>query len=379
MNTDIYIIAGEASGDILGANLLTDILKLNPHIKFAGIGGEEMSKIKNFKSLFNIADISVMGFIEVLQNFKTIKKRFNETITDIIKHKPKIVITIDSPSFNIRVVKKVKKYLPTTKFIHYVAPQVWAWKEKRAKKIAKIFDVLLCLFPFETPYFEKYGLKCFTVGHPTVNEIYAKTTYLSEKKDKNNTLTLSFLPGSRKQVIKKLLPIYKETIEILNEKYKNLEIFIPTTISLLPFLKTKISTWKIKPTLITGKENRFKLFTNTNIAISVAGTSIFELALFNVKTIACYKMNPISFFLAKHFVKIKTISLPNIITKNNFIPELIQNNVTPKNINQEIEKFLNDKTVISNYKNNISKMQNILKQNIAQETKIAKIILNYLK
>ena len=346
MATNIYIIAGEASGDILGANLLNDILKQNPHITFTGIGGEEMSKIKNFKSLFNIMDISVMGFIEVLQNFKTIKKRFNETITDIIKHKPKIVITIDSPSFNIRVVKKVKKYLPTTKFIHYVAPQVWAWKEKRAKKIAKIFDALLCLFPFEPPYFEKYGLKSFVVGHPTVTEIYAKTTGFSEKKDKKNTLTLSFLAGSRKQVIKKLLPIYKETIEILNEKYKNLKFFFPTTISLLPFLKTKISNWKIKPTLITGKENRFKLFANTDIAISVAGTSIFELALFSVPTIACYKMNPISFFLAKHFVKIKTISLPNIITKQNFIPELIQNNLTPENIITEIEKLITDKKII---------------------------------
>ena len=379
MNTDIYIIAGEASGDILGADLLTGILKLNPQITFSGIGGEEMSKIPNFKSLFNIDDISVMGFIEVLKNFKTIKKRLNDTIKDIIKKQPKIVITIDSPSFNLRVVNKVKKFLPNTKFIHYVAPQVWAWKEKRAKKIAKTFDALLCLFPFEPPYFEKYGLKCFIVGHSTTNEIYTKKAGFLTKKLNKKHLILSFLPGTRKQVITKLLPVYKDTIELLKTKYTNIKIFIPTTKTLLPFLKNQTLKWKTKPIFITSKEKRYELFANTDIAVAVAGTSIFELALFDVPTIACYKMNPISYFIAKHFVKIKNITLPNIITDKKFIPELIQNNLTPENIITEIEKFLTDKKIISNYKNNILTMKNILNKNLTTTIQKAQIILNYLK
>ena len=379
MNTDIYIIAGEASGDILGADLLTGILKLNSNITFAGIGGEEMSKIKNFKSLFNIQDISVMGFIEVLKNLKTIKKRLNETIKDIIKKQPKIVITIDSPSFNLRVINKVKKHLPNTKFIHYVAPQVWAWKEKRAKKIAKTFNALLCLFPFEPPYFEKYGLKYFIVGHRAINEIYTKKAGFLTKKLNKKHLILSFLPGTRKQVITKLFPVYKDTIELLKTKYTNIKIFIPTTKTLLPFLKNQTLNWKTKPIFITSKEKRYELFANTDIAVAVAGTSIFELALFDVPTIACYKMNPISYFIAKHFVKIKNITLPNIITNKKFIPELIQNSLTPENIITEIKKFLTDKKIISNYKNNILNMKNILNKNLTTSTQKAQIILNYLK
>ena len=219
----IFIIAGEASGDILGADFMNSFIKKNKDVSFFGVGGEEMCKVKNFKSLFDISDIAVMGITEVLKNFFVLKKRIKQTINKILEIKPDMVITIDAPGFNMAVVKKVKPKLPNTKFVHYVAPQVWAWKEKRAQKIAKIFDYLLCFFPFEPPYFEKYGLKCFVVGHTAIQNVKGdKSNFLKNYHLTSKDIIITLLPGTRKQMAEKLLPVYSDVVDELYEKIPNL-------------------------------------------------------------------------------------------------------------------------------------------------------------
>ncbi len=379
--TDIFIIAGEASGDILGAEILKNITKIDPNIKIKGIGGEEMEKFFFFKSLFNINDISVMGFFEVIKNIFKIKKRIKQTIKEILETKPKIVLTIDSPSFNTRIIKKVKKYLPTTKFIHYVAPQVWAWKEYRAKYFAKIFDVLLCLFPFEKKYFSKYKLKCFTIGHPGINYINGnKNNFLKTYNIENNSTILSFLPGTRKQTLTKLLPIYEKVISKLKSKYTNLKILIPTTYYLKNLIKEKTKNWSILPIIITGKQNRYDSLVSSNIAIAISGTSILELAILKVPTIVVYKTSFITYLLAKLFIKIKYLSLPNIIMNKKIVPELIQTNCKAETIIQNIDLFLQDKNFIIEYKNNCELFLKTLTNNTKENPsfKASKIILKYL-
>ncbi len=379
--SDIFIIAGEASGDLLGADLLKNLKIINKNITINGIGGEEMEKLPFFKSIFNINDISIMGFTEVIKNLFTIKKRIKTTINEIIKNKPKIVITIDSPSFNIRIIKKVKKILPETKFIHYVAPQVWAWKENRAKKIAKIFDILLCLFPFEPKYFEKYGLKCFIVGHPGIINVTGNKERFFKNYNLNQTeKIISFLPGTRKQMINKLIPIYKDVVTYIKNDNLKTKILIPTTYYLKNYINKLTKSWEIKPIIITDKQNRYDAYSASNIAIAISGTSILELALLKIPTIVVYKVSYLTYLIAKLFIKLKWVSLPNIIMNKQIITELIQNNCTPKNIINEI-KNLNKENKIIKYKQDCNDLIKLLQNqnNENPSLKAAKIISKYLK
>ncbi|MDE6224351.1 MAG: lipid-A-disaccharide synthase, partial [Alphaproteobacteria bacterium] len=251
MAKKIFIIAGEVSGDILGADLMKSIIKEDKDVCFFGVGGEEMQKIKGFHSLFDIKDIAVMGIVEVLKNLKIIKVRIREVVNKIIDVNPDLVITIDSPGFNMRVIKEVRKTLPNIKALHYVAPQVWAWKEKRAKKVAKLYDYLFCFFDFEVPYFTKYGLRTFAVGHTAIKNVVGnKSRFLKKYKLKATDNIITMLPGSRVQIAKRLLPIYKEVGEKLSLKLKNLKIVIPATSTSYDFLMEEIKSWKINPLII---------------------------------------------------------------------------------------------------------------------------------
>ncbi len=355
----IFIIAGEASGDILGADLMKSIIKKNPDVVFCGVGGEEMNKIPSFKSLFNIRDIAVMGFVEVLKNLFTIKKRIKQTVQKILKFKPDVVITIDAPGFNMNVVKKVKGQLPNTKFIHYVAPQVWAWKEKRAKKIAEVFDYLLCLFPFEPAYFEKYGLKCIVVGHTAIQNIKGNPDrFLKQNNISVDDVVITLLPGTRKQMAEKLLPIYSDVVDELYNKIKNVKIVIPTTENMKYFIFNETKCWKREPIIITGKQNRYDAFLASSVALAISGTSVLELALAGTPTVVAYKISPITYCIAKRLVKIKYVSLPNIIMEREIVPEFIQGECTVPKLLNAMVKSISDKKYIEKYRKNVELLKN---------------------
>ena len=381
-NKKIFIIAGEASGDILGAGVMQSLLSKSKNISFTGIGGEEMQKIKSFKSLFDISDISVMGMVEILKRIFLIKKRIKQTIREILKTKPDMVLTIDSPGFCMQVVKKVKSKLPNTKFVHYVAPQVWAWKEKRALKISKLFDYLLCFFPFEPKYFEKYGLKCFVVGHPAIKNVKGdKKRFVSNFNISKNDVVITLLPGTREQMAEKLLPIYSDVVDDLYNKIKNLKIVIPTTENMKYFIFEKTKTWKREPIIVTGIENRYDAFFASNCVLAISGTSVLELAIANVPVVVAYKISPITYAIAKRLVKIKYVTLPNIIMGREIIPEFIQDMCTPNNLGNAILKSLTNKKYREKYFKNIA----LFNEKIGSEFKFspslkaAEAILNILK
>jgi lipid-A-disaccharide synthase len=310
----IFIIAGEVSGDVLGAKIMREM----PGVRFVGIGGKNMIDA-GLESLFPLSDLAVMGISEVLANVRTLKKRIHETINAILVEKPDIVLTIDSPGFAKSVVSGVRKrsLLHRTKFYHVVAPQVWAWGAKRAKKYAKIFDKLYAFFDFEVPYFTKYGLNTVAVGHPIADGLE------QYKKSNSNEKIITLVPGSRMSEVKKLLPIFHKTVDLLVCcGYKDYKFVIPTVETTDEYIKQNIEIWKTKP-IIVSPNQRYDVYANTYIAIVASGTVSAELAIMHIPTIVVYKMNLLTSLLAHILLKIRWASLVNILMNKTIFPELL--------------------------------------------------------
>lgn len=319
-NIKIFIIAGEVSGDILGAKIMREM----PDVDFVGIGGQNMSDC-GLKSLFPMSDLAVMGITEVLARAKTLSQRIKQTINAVLIEKPDVVLTIDSPGFAKSVVKGVRNtgVLKHTKFYHVVAPQVWAWGPRRAKKYAKIFDKLYAFFDFEVPYFTKYGLNTVAVGHPISDGL---DKYKSDgKKDK----VITFVPGSRMSEVKKLLPVFHKTIDMLVAcGYRDYKFFIPTVETTDEYIRENVKIWKNQPNIVSAKD-RYQLYANTYIAVVASGTVSAELAIMHIPTIVVYKMNPVTVMLAHVVLRIKWVSLVNILMNKTIFPELLGKKATP--------------------------------------------------
>ncbi|MBN1281642.1 MAG: lipid-A-disaccharide synthase [Alphaproteobacteria bacterium] len=329
-NIKVFIIAGEVSGDVLGAKIMREM----SNAQFIGIGGENM-QVAGLKSIFPISDLAVMGLVEVLAHAKTLTNRINQTVNAIIESKPDLVLTIDSPSFAKQVIKKFKSKTKNQKlkikFYHVVAPQVWAWGASRAKKFAGIFDRLYSFFDFEVPYFTKYGLPTIPVGHPIADG-------LNPEDIKNKEKIISLIPGSRMSEVKKLLPIFKQVAEKLGNGYK---FSIPTVETTVDYIKHEVKNWNVHPDLVPASK-RYELYAKTYIAIVASGTVSAELAIMHIPTIVVYKMNPLTTFLARIMVKTKWVSLVNILLQKTVYPELLGNEkATPENIIYQVKKLSN--------------------------------------
>ncbi len=327
----IFIIAGEVSGDVLGAQIMREV----PDAKFVGIGGENM-KCAGLKPLFPMRDLSVMGAVEVLAHARTLTRRINQTVNSIITERPDIVLTIDSPGFAKSVVSKLRKsnagrdlISQGLRFHHVVAPQVWAWRPGRAKKYAKIFDKLYAFFDFELPYFTKYGLNTVAVGHPISDGLVGKK--LKSTKEKIVTL----VPGSRMSEVKRLLPLYRDVVEKLGTKYK---YAIPTVETTRDYVEKYVRDWPVSVELV-GAEKRYDLYAKTYIAIVASGTVSAELAMMHVPAIVVYRMNPITVWLARMVIRIKWVSLVNILLKRSVYPELLGSAANVKNVTDEFKKL----------------------------------------
>ena len=325
----IFIIAGEVSGDILGAKIMREM----HGVDFVGIGGEHM-KAAGLNPIFPISDLAVMGITEVLARARTLTVRIKQTVDAIISEKPDIVLTIDSPGFAKSVVSGVRKSgkLKRIKFFHVVAPQVWAWRPKRAKKYAQIFDKLYAFFDFEVPYFTKYGLTTVAVGHPISDGL---DKYKSNTKDKIITL----VPGSRMGEVKKLLPVFHKTVDMLvNSGYKDYKFVIPTVETTDAYIRKYVQNWKTKPELIPSNE-RYQLYANTYIAVVASGTVSAELAIMHIPTIVVYKMNPLTILLAHILLRVKWASLVNILMNKTIYPELLGNKAKPDAILESLQQL----------------------------------------
>ncbi|HJD59895.1 MAG TPA: lipid-A-disaccharide synthase [Rickettsia endosymbiont of Omalisus fontisbellaquei] len=341
--TKIYFIAGEMSGDFIGGRIIQH-LKDNKEIKCIGVGGKYMEEAGGFKSLFPITSINLMGFVEILPHIFKLKKLIDKTVEDIINSKADLLITIDSPGFTYRTAKRVRKFLPKLKMIHIVAPSVWAYKEGRAVKYAKIYDCLFALLPFEPPYFTKVGLDCRYIGHPIMEqEFYSdKIALRKELKIDKNERVLCVTLGSRKGEILRHLPIFVSAIEEVSKDYKNLMIIFP--------LANPDHETIIKPFLENVQFNylfsseRLKTYAVADIALAKSGTNTLEIAASGTPMIVAYKVNILSFFIIKLLIKIKYVTLINIIADKEIIPEFIQFNCQANLISSKLQELLFNST-----------------------------------
>jgi lipid-A-disaccharide synthase len=321
--TKYFVIAGESSGDILGAGLMDSLRALDPSAQFAGVGGEEMAR-RGLRSLFDIGDIAVMGIFEVLRHYFAIRRRIRDTVGAIREYGPDVVVTIDSPGFNFRVVKAARKFC-RAKFAHYVAPSVWAWKPKRALRVARLYDALLCFFDFERKYFARHGLKTFVVGHPAIG-IGGDAGMFRKVYGEGKFLVL--LPGSRPAMARRLLPVYRDALAML-PGYRPV---VPVTATSRDFIAGAIRDWPVEPIVIEGLQERYDAFAAASAAIAISGTSVLELVLMKVPTVVAYKVSPLTYFIARMFLRIRNVSLPNIIMRRRIVPELIQGACTAKSL-----------------------------------------------
>ncbi|MBR6751848.1 MAG: lipid-A-disaccharide synthase [Alphaproteobacteria bacterium] len=335
----IFIIAGEVSGDVLGANIMRELRGVN----FVGIGGQNMCGA-GLKSIFPMSDLAVMGITEVLANARTLTRRINETIQKIIDIKPDLILTIDSPGFARSVISGLKKsnagqdlIRNGLKFYHVVAPQVWAWRPGRAKKYAKTFDKLYAFFEFEVPYFTQHGLETIAVGHPIADNIMGK---YSVKKSRGKKI-VALMPGSRLSEVKKLMPVFRKFVEMVGDKYK---FVIPTVETTDAFVRNAVANWSVQPDIISAN-NRYNLYEKTFVAVAASGTVSAELAMMGVPAIIVYRMNWLTTMIGKALVHTKWVSLVNVLLQRSVYPELLGASASAKNIFREFNRITTDDKV----------------------------------
>lgn len=342
----VYLITGEPSGDLLGSRLMRALKKqTNGAVRFYGVGGETMES-EGLKPLFDISDLAVMGIFEVIPSLPKILGHMKSIMTDIDRHKPDIIITIDSYSFSAAIHKKLKKAKCQIPHVHYVAPQVWAWKKGRAKKVAHFIDHLFCLLPHEPDYFTPYGMKATFVGHPVVEggagrgngQAFRKNYMISQK-----TLVISMLPGSRRNEINYLLPIFKEAVEKLSETHPDICVVIPTVQTVSERVKQAMKNWDIPHIVIEGETQRYDAFKASDIAVAASGTVSLELAMAGVPHLIAYKVNKLTGWIAKRLLKIKYVNLINILSDQEIIPELLQENCTSDKIKSMLDYLITHK------------------------------------
>lgn len=338
----VFLIAGEASGDQLGAGLMKSLRRLTPGpVEFSGIGGSLMAE-QGLQSLFPMQELSVMGFAEILPHLPKLLKRIKETVQAIEQSPPDVIITIDSPGFTGRVAKALRKgAIVSCPLVHYVAPTVWAYKPERAKKLAKLFDHLLVLLPFEPPYFEKEGLPTTFVGHPVLDDLEERFRQRPKAEPlASGTATLCLMAGSRKGEIRRLLPVYRKALELMGPKYPNLSLRIATTPQNEELMLKLTADWPWPGDIALGVDARYEAFYESDFAICKSGTVTLEAAKTGLPMVVTYRVNPLSALLMKYWLKVKMFNLINLMRNEMVIPELIQDRCTPPYIAEQVMELL---------------------------------------
>jgi len=320
----IYVIAGEASGDILGGRLMAQLKDKREGIRFVGIGGPKMIE-QGLESLFPMQDLSLMGLAEILPHLPRLLKRIKQTLADIESQKPQVLLTIDAPGFCFRVARKLERR--NIKLVHYVAPSVWAWKPGRAKKVAGFLDHLLTLLPFEPAYFERHGLATTFVGHSVVEGEAGHGDGEGFRKRFNidaHAPLLVLLPGSRRGEIERLLPVFCQTAQHLSAGHQGLKIIIPTLGSLKAHLAQAVKAWPIDVQIVEGDRDKFDSFAAADVALAASGTVALELAMAGTPSVIGYKVNSLTAWLLKKMIKTRYVNLINIVLGREVVPEYLQ-------------------------------------------------------
>lgn len=341
----IMLVAGEPSGDALGGQLIEGLkLLTGGDVRVVGVGGQLM-RAQGLQSLFPLDDTSVMGLREVAPRVFKILARVRQTADFAAKVKPDIAVMIDSPDFTHRVAKRIRDLDPDLKIVDYVAPQVWASRADRAKKMATYFDHVLCLLPFEVPFFAEAGLKATFVGHPVIERAPAPglgPAFRLEHAIAPEERLLVLLPGSRLSEIRFLWPIFRETLERVRAKIGPFRIALPTVPTVAPRVKALVGEWDKSVIVIDEPQEKLAAFDAADVALAASGTVSTELALAATPMVIGYRVGRLTAEIAKRYIRVPFITLINLILKRQAIPEFVQNDCTPENLSAELIRLFTD-------------------------------------
>ena len=340
----IFLVVGEPSGDALGARLMAALIRTTPRgVKFSGVGGPLMTA-QGLDSLFDYRQLAVMGLLEVLPQAPRLIRRIRDVSTAIETLNPDAVVTIDAPSFVFAVLRRLKNH--TQPRIHYVAPQVWAWRPKRAKKLKKYLDHILALFPFEPGLFENAGMSCTFVSHPVLENVATPEegqAFRTRHGIDADTLLLCALPGSRRTEVHKLKSVIAETIAQLSSRHPNMHVVIPTVSTVIEDVRT-IATAGVATTIVDNADEKSAAMAASNVAISASGTATLELACANVPAVVIYKVAWVTGMLGRWLVNVKYASIVNILADREVLPEFLQEYCKPKDIVAALDELITNDT-----------------------------------
>ncbi|MEE2954932.1 MAG: lipid-A-disaccharide synthase [Pseudomonadota bacterium] len=382
----MFLIAGEPSGDQIGGRFMSAIKeKFGGNIQFMGVGGEKMVQ-QGLVSIFPMSEISMMGIIEIFHKVFFLLKRIKQTSTEIKNFNPDVLITIDAPSFCFRVIKQCRR-LKGFPRIHYVAPTVWAWRPNRVQKFAKELDHLLTLLPFEPPYFESAGLSATFVGHAALEISLASLNRNKFKKRHNiseKSVVLCLLLGSRKKEVSRHIGPFREAAEILYKEYPELVVVLPTIKSVKSVVQRKVSSWEIPFLIVDEEQERFEAMFAAKVALAVSGTITLELALTKTPFVVGYKTNPITYLIVYWLIKVKFVTVINILLKREAVPELLQGACTGIRLANSLKNLIKNKRAsvaqldAANYAIDLMKNEGELPSQLAAHT-VLQVIESYNK
>ncbi len=337
-----FLVAAEASADGLGARLMRSLKEeTGGRVRFAGIGGPAMAA-EGLDSLVPFGELNIMGIVEIVPHITRVLRRVRETTAAAKAMAPDAVVTIDAPAFAFRVQSKLKGTGPL--LIHYVAPTVWAWRPRRAKMIATFLDHLLCILPFELPYFEKVGLPASFVGHSVVeqDDMVPDGAGFRQRHGLGDAPLLCVLPGSRLGEVKRLLPVFGETVARLVAERPALRVVVPTMAAVAPAVKAAVATWPGAPIVLDSIEEKHHAFAAATAALAASGTVNLELAVAGVPFAIAYRVSRLSYVIGKMMVKVPSIVMTNILLKKNVVAEFLQDRCRADLIAAEIGRLLDD-------------------------------------
>lgn len=375
MNSNsILIVAGEVSGDIQGGKLVKAIKELSPEIKIAGIGGDNMSSA-GMELLRRVDEMSFLGFTEIIKHLPFVRKVMNELLKWIEIERPKIVLLIDYPGFNLRLAEKAKKL--GCKIIYYISPQIWAWGKGRIKKIAGVVDQMIVIFPFEEELYRNAGVAVEFVGHPILENLEvnsSKEDFFSENDLDSDEILIGLLPGSRTQEVESLYKTMIDAVELLKSEFPNAQSITAKSPVLDNAVYDKIAgNDRLKQTNKT-----YDVMKHSDLLFVASGTATLESACFGTPFIVVYRVSPISWFIGKMLVKIDSIGLVNIVAGKKIAPELLQSDLTPARLAREALNILKDEKSYAETSSELLKVKKLLGEPGASK-KAAEIIIKHFQ
>ena len=371
----IFILTGEASGDKLASTVISKLKEKYDQIEYLSVGGSNLSRL-GIKTIFDLKEITYIGFTSVILNIFKIKKKIDITVKEIIEFNPDLIFSVDSPDFTLRVSERVKKIKPNIKVIHYVAPQVWIWRENRVKKFKKFVDHFLLLFNFEKKFFDKENIKNTFVGHPLLEKKLSKIDISNISKGKK---IISLFPGSRISELKCLLPILIDFIKMMNNKFKEYIFIFHTTEENKDLISKNLKIHNFDNVdIISDKDLKSEILLNSIFAVAKSGTVSLEICNSKVPSIIIYKINMINFLIMKSLVKVNFANIINIINDKEIIPELLQGECNPKEIYKSVLYFLKNPKYAEQQVDICSRTLDQIRSKSSSSEEAAKILGKYL-